>query len=124
MILSKIASARQDMRKMARIRPAIEYIEVNYDRPLSLVEIAKSANLSVSRLVHLFKEQIGITVIEYLTGARIERAKQLLSTTEKSCAKICFEVGYNYNAHFTRRFKKVTGMTPGQFRAARQKASE
>ncbi|MHC4158826.1 MAG: helix-turn-helix transcriptional regulator, partial [Planctomycetota bacterium] len=53
---------------------------------------------------------------DYLTGVRIERAKELLLATEQSCTEICFQVGYNNQSYFTRTFKRLVGMTPLQFR--------
>ena len=64
----------------------------------------------------LFRSQVGITVIEYLTSIRINQAKQRLLVTESNCTQICFEVGYNNQSYFTRIFKQVVGMTPRQFR--------
>ncbi len=72
--------------------------------------------MSVSRLAHIFKEQMGITLIDYLTSVRIERAKQLLLATTQNCTEICFQVGYNNQSYFTRTFKRLVGMTPRQFR--------
>jgi two-component system response regulator YesN len=106
----------QDARKITQIRPAIQYIDANYDKPLALAEIAKASHLSVSRLAHLFKEQMGITLIDYVTGVRIEQAKELLLGTDQSCTEICFQVGYSNQSYFTRTFKSVVGLTPRQFR--------
>jgi two-component system response regulator YesN len=60
---------------------------------------------------------MGITIVDYLTSVRIERAKQLLLATNQSCTEICFEVGYNNQSYFTRTFKGLVGMTPRKFRA-------
>jgi two-component system response regulator YesN len=60
---------------------------------------------------------MGITIVDYLTSVRIERAKQLLLATDQNCTEICFEVGYNNQSYFTRTFKDLVGMTPRQFRA-------
>ena len=106
----------QDAKKMTQIRLAINYIDANYDKPVSLADIAKACYLSVSRLAHVFKEQMGITLIDYLTSVRIERAKQLLLATEQNCTEICFQVGYNNQSYFTRTFKELVGMTPRHFR--------
>ena len=106
----------QDLNKVTRIKPALEYIEANYQRQLTLAEIARSAHLSVSRLSHLFKEQIGITAIDYVTSVRINHAKRFLLTTDKNCTEICFQVGYNNQSYFTRTFKELVGMTPRKFR--------
>lgn len=113
--------ASQDAVKITQIKPAIDYIEASYDQPLTLADVAKAAYLSVSRLAHLFKEQMGITIIDYLTNVRIGHAKRLLLSTDKSCSKICFEVGYNNQSYFTRTFKEIVGMTPRQFRESNRR---
>lgn len=105
-----------DAKKVTQLKPAIEYIDANYDQQIIMADIAKQVHLSVSRLAHLFKEQMSITLIDYLTSVRIGHAKRLLITTEHSCTTICFEVGYNNQSYFTRTFKEVSGMTPRQFR--------
>jgi two-component system response regulator YesN len=117
----ELVYSSQDARKVTQIRPAINYIDANYDKPITLADIAKASHLSVSRLAHIFKEQMGITIIDYLTSVRIERAKQLLLATEQSCTEICFQVGYNNQSYFSRTFKDLVGMTPRQFRAGNQR---
>ncbi len=106
----------QDARKVKQITPTINYIDANYDKTVTLDEIARASHLSPSRLAHVFKEQMGITIIDYLTSVRIERAKQLLLATEQSCTEICFQIGYNNQSYFTRTFKDLVGMPPREFR--------
>jgi two-component system response regulator YesN len=106
----------QDAKKIRQITPAINYIDANYDKLITLEEIARASHLSASRLAHVFKEQMGITIIEYLTSVRIERAKQLLLATDQNCTEICFQVGYNNQSYFTRTFKELAGMPPRDFR--------
>jgi two-component system, response regulator YesN len=113
----ELVYSSQDARKITQIRPAIGYIDANYDKPITLAEIARASHLSVSRLSHLFKEQMGVTPIDYVTAARIERAKELLLGTDQNCTEICFQAGYNNQSYFTRTFKSLVGMTPRQFRA-------
>ena len=117
----ELVYSSQDARKVTQIRPAINYIDANYDKPMSLAEIARASHLSVSRLAHIFKEQMGVTIIDYLTSVRIERAKQLFLATDQNCTEICFQVGYNNQSYFTRTFKDIVGMTPRQFRAKNQR---
>ncbi|MBN1505934.1 MAG: helix-turn-helix domain-containing protein [Sedimentisphaerales bacterium] len=112
----ELVYSSQDSRKITQITPAINYIDANYDKPITLAEIAKASHLSASRLAHIFKEQMGITLIDYLTSVRIEQAKELLLATDQSCTEICFQVGYNNQSYFTRTFKAVAGLTPRQFR--------
>lgn len=111
----------QDARKMGQLRPAIDFMEFNFDRPISLADIARSAHLSVSRLAHLFREQMGITLIDYLTQVRINAAKRYLLKSDMNCTQICFQVGYNNQSYFTRTFKQITGMTPRQFKQANRR---
>ncbi|MBN1391225.1 MAG: PocR ligand-binding domain-containing protein [Sedimentisphaerales bacterium] len=112
----ELVYSSQDAKKVTQIRPAINYIDANYDKPIGLADIAKASHVSVSRLAHVFKEQMGITLIDYLTGVRIERAKQLLLATNQNCTEICFQSGFNNQSYFTRTFKRLVGSTPRQFR--------
>ena len=112
----ELVYSSQDAKKVTQIMPAINYIDANYDKPISLADIAKASYMSVSRLAHVFKEQMDITLIDYLTGVRIDRARQLLLATNQNCTEICFQVGYNNQSYFTRTFKRLVGMTPRQFR--------
>jgi two-component system response regulator YesN len=113
----ELVYSSQDAKKVTQITPAINYIDANYDKHISLADVAKTSHLSVSRLAHIFREQMGITIVDYLTGVRIERAKQLLLATEQNCTEVCFQVGYNNQSYFTRTFKELVGMTPLHFRA-------
>ncbi len=112
----ELVYASQDRRKIGQIRPAIHYIEAHAEQPMTLADIARASHLSVSRLAHVFKEQMGITIFDYVTSVRIARAKHLLLATDRSCTEIGFEVGYNNQSYFSRTFKAVVGLTPRQFR--------
>lgn len=120
----ELVYSSQDARKVRQISPAINYIDANYDKSLSLSEIAKACHLSVSRLAHVFKEQMGITIIDYLTSVRINRTKELLLSTDQNCTEICFQVGYNNQSYFTRTFKELVGVTPRQFRINNKRKDE
>lgn len=114
--LLELVYSSRDARKIAQVTPAINYIEANYDKPITLAEIARASHLSTSRLAHIFREQVGMTLIDYLTSVRIEQAKERLLATDQSCTEICFRVGYNNPSYFTRTFKSAAGMTPRHFR--------
>jgi len=117
----ELVYSSQDAKKVTQIRPAINYIDANYNKLITLADVARASHLSVSRLAHIFKEQMGSTIIDYLTNVRIERAKQLLLATDQNCTEVCFEVGYNNQSYFTRTFKGLVGMTPRQFRVRNQR---
>lgn len=102
--------------KNLKLKPVINFIEANFDRSVTLADMAKVAHLSVSRFAHLFKEQMKMTPIDYLTKARIRYAKDRLISTEDNCTEISFDCGYNNQSYFNRIFKQQTKMTPLQFR--------
>jgi two-component system response regulator YesN len=120
----ELVYSSQDARKVTQISGAINYIDANYDKAITLAEIAHASHLSASRLAHVFREQMGMTLIDYVTNVRIERAKELLLSTEQSCTEICFEVGYNNQSYFTRTFKELVGMTPRQFRVQNRRSEK
>ncbi|WP_138493572.1 response regulator [Paenibacillus pinistramenti] len=93
------------------------YIRENYhDDQLSLHEIAKQIGVSSSHLSKVFSQETGQTMTEYLTAARIGRAKELLKTTRCKTFEIAYQVGYSDQHYFSNLFKKVTGMTPMEYR--------
>jgi two-component system response regulator YesN len=108
--------SKQDSRRVSQIKPAIDYIMAHYCEAITLSDVARAAHLSVSRLSHVFKEQTDLTIVDYMTNARVEYAKELLISTNKNCTEVCFEAGYNNQSYFTRTFKDVVGVTPRTFR--------
>lgn len=108
--------ALRDRVKMAPVNSAVDHIEINLDRQLTLAEIAMAADLSPSRLNHLFKEQMAISPIDYLTYVRIRCAKRLLVNTDKNCCIISREAGFRHSGYFTRKFREIVGVTPLKFR--------
>src|SRR5690349_24938003 len=84
---------------------------------LSLAEFAQSVNLSVWRLCHIFKSDVGMPPIKYLRLLRMERAKGLLESSFLSVKEIAFQVGLNDESHFVRDFKSTYGHSPTTYRA-------
>lgn len=84
---------------------------------LSLPEFAQSVNLSVWRLSHIFKSDVGMPPIKYLKLLRMERAKGLLESSFLSVKEIAFQVGLNDESHFVRDFKSTYGYSPTTYRA-------
>lgn len=98
------------------IRRAKQYIREHLHEPLSLADIGREACVSVSYLSRLFREQTGGTFLEFLTGERIERAKELLSGPGVKVYEVAEQVGYGSWKHFSRTFKEATGLTPAEYR--------
>lgn len=93
------------------------YIRENYHNDqLSLHETSKQIGVSSSHLSKVFSQETGQTMTEYLTATRIGRAKEMLKTTRYKTFEIAFQVGYSDQHYFSNLFKKVTGMTPMEYR--------
>ena len=84
---------------------------------LSLGEFAQSVNLSVWRLCHIFKSDVGMPPIRFLRQLRMERAKDLLESSFLSVKEIAFQVGLNDESHFVRDFKSTYGYSPALYRS-------
>ncbi len=98
------------------INQALNYIENNYKKDISLKTVAKEVGLSLYYFSHLFKEEIGVSFVSYLNEFRIKKAKELLGNSKLNIAEISFEVGYNDPNYFTRVFKEYENLTPSEFR--------
>lgn len=95
-----------------RIRRALDYLRDNYKEEFSLCRLSEIAGLSKYYLDRAFKRATGYPPYAYITLLRIERAKQLLSTTHMPIVEIALEVGFSDQSHFTNAFKRFTGVTP------------
>lgn len=95
-----------------------DFILANYNSPIGIKDVAAVAHLSPNYLSSLFKKVIGMGFNQYLTNIRLEKAKQLLTSTHMTVEDVALQVGYNSQPYFTRVFKKVVGETPSSFRNA------
>lgn len=96
------------------------YIQHNYHKNLTQDFIASLFYLNRSYLSTLFRQRTGTKFIDYLNAVRIEKSKELLLNSNQKTYQISKAVGYDNPKYFFRIFKKKTGVTPEQFRAARQ----
>jgi AraC-like DNA-binding protein len=98
------------------MRRVHEYVEAHLNNRIELVELSAIAGLSVFHFAREFKQSAGVTPHYYLMRRRVERAKELLASTDLSLSEIAFATGFSDQSHFTRHFRQMIGMTPGQFR--------
>jgi len=111
-----IVDKRSDYSKV-QVERAIEFIKQNYnDAGISLNSVCKHLFISVSYFSLIFKNNTGKTFIEYLTSIRIEKAMELLKTTNLRSYEISKRVGYDDPHYFSSIFKKETGMSPTEYR--------
>ncbi|MCR5595294.1 MAG: response regulator [Lachnospiraceae bacterium] len=98
------------------VESAKKYIDENYNKDISLDDISRVMNISPYYFSKLFKEKTGENYVEFLTGLRIDKAKEMLKIPDKSMKEICSEVGYSDPNYFSRIFKKVVGVPPTEYR--------
>ena len=108
-------SNKSEAQTMSVVKKAKLYIDKNYMRDITLEDVSGMVNISSYYFSKVFKEELGENFIDYLTNLRIEKAKELLRSTDKSMKEIAILVGYNDPNYFSRIFKKYTGMTPTDF---------
>ena len=99
-----------------RVEAAMQFLRENLGQPVTLPDVARVANLSVSRLSHRFKAEIGSPPMQFLEAERMTRARQLLQLTSRPIAAIAQEIGFESPIHFSLRFRKLFGISPRAFR--------
>lgn len=110
------AAALDRNEQFRRMTPVTDYIKKNYKQTVSLDDLAELINVSKSYLCRCFKAAYGITPIKYLMNYRLDRAKQLLISTDIKMKLLCEEVGFNDTSYFCMAFRRSEGMTPEEFR--------
>ena len=117
--LARMAPSPQRESRLERhIRHAMDFIERNHSREMTMDEMAKHVGLDRSHLAHIFKRTMNISPTDYLIGLRIQKASELLtSRPDLSIKEVAFSVGYRDPFFFSKTFRRLKGMTPSEFRA-------
>ncbi len=117
--------AREGDKSPTRIvRDALYYIRRHYNENISLTDVAEHINVNKSYLCDVFKKEQKVTILQYMTNLRIEKAKELLIHTDMKMYEISVEVGYNDYTYFSQIFKRSTGETLSEFRKKYVKKKE
>ena len=98
------------------IRIAKQYVQEHYSQSITLEDVCAATGFSVSYFSALFKKESGEGFSKYLTGVRMEHAKELLQESNLPVSEVCAQVGYSDLKHFTQTFKKYTNLSPAQYR--------
>ena len=113
---NEIYNPINDQIKNDRISDVFEYVKENYKEEISLVEIAKIANLTPTSFCRMFKLKTKKSFVEYLNEVRVSNACKLLIETDMGISEIAYECGYKTASNFNQLFKKLTGTNPKEYR--------
>lgn len=119
--LPSVTQKGEEKIKSPLVKKIQEYILENYKRDVTLEEMSKQFFVSKSQLSHCFKTEFGVSPIKYLITKRLDQAKILLLTTEKSITEISIEVGFSDSNYFSYYFSKENGVSPTEFRRIRKR---
>ena len=101
--------------KVSKITPALEYMAMNYTRPVTNEELAEKVGLSCVYFRKLFTEVMGESPIAYVHSLRIKKAREMLKSDYSSISSIAYSLGYSNIYDFSRDFKKHTGKSPSKY---------
>ncbi|WP_146553324.1 helix-turn-helix transcriptional regulator [Rummeliibacillus sp. SL167] len=111
-----ISERKQPSYKHQTVNKVIMYIDDEIETDLSVEDIAAYFKISTSHLSRIFKEHVGITLVEYLNVRRVEESQYYLRHTNKSISNISEQFHFCNQSYYTRIFKKYVGVTPKHFR--------
>ncbi len=102
---------------LLRVASVISHIENHYQDPITLGSLAGLAHMSPNQLLRVFRQATDLSPIDYLIRFRVNKARKLLLETDWSITDIAFRVGFTDSNYFTRQFRKISNITPREFRA-------
>ena len=118
-LLARYSHARQDKTSglaQWKLKRALDYIDEHIDQDLSLEELSKGLDMTAHYFCRSFRKSMGMPPYRYLISRRIERAKELLASTNKDVSEIALEVGFASPSHFTTAFRRSVGFAPRTYR--------
>ena len=103
---------RLSKRDVDNIHRAREILDARFLNPPTIELLAREVGVNEAKLLYAFKQLYSQTIFDYTQRLRMEKAKALLETTDRSVTEIAFDVGYEYSSNFTSAFKRHFGVTP------------
>lgn len=101
---------------MTPIERSLHYMQEKIDTPFTMTEVAEFMNMNPSYFSRYFKEEVGISFIEYVKRIKVDRAKALLTTSNMRIYEISSVLGYSSVQYFSTMFKSLTGVTPQEYK--------
>ena len=105
-------------KSLSKLKTVLSYIRSNYDKQITLSDMAEVADMSAKYFCHFFKSMTRKTPVDYLVAYRVEKASRKLLATDMSVTEIAFASGFNDLSYFIKTFKRLKGQTPAAFRKA------
>lgn len=99
-----------------QVKEALRYLDQHLQESVSMRDTADHLHMNASYFSVHFKEQTGLTFSDYMTRRRVQRAKELLTSTRLTIAEIAERVGYQTAKYFVKVFRETVGVSPGQYR--------
>lgn len=115
-VMRPAAQAGRPPEDYARIAKALDLVQRRYGERLAVSELARSAGLSISQLQREFLRLLGLTPSEYITKVRVLMARRALERSDRAVGTIALDLGFYDQSHFTRVFRRQTGLTPLAYR--------
>ena len=113
---SGLRASEKALRDGERIKQMLRYIQMNFAEAITVADIARSAMLSESECLRCFRSSIGMPPIQYVKRYRVQKAAELLTSTDQKIAEIGAQCGFQDTSYFTRTFREIKGVTPGEYR--------
>lgn len=111
-----ISQLSGESRSKEAVESVVGYIQANLSQDLSLTRLSEYTMLSRNYLSRIFKEHMGVNLVDYITRCRMDKAAEMLSNTRLPIEQIARALGYNTPHYFSKRFREHSGLTPNQYR--------
>lgn len=115
-VMYPISTPEEKAAQFQEIYPVIRYLEENFREEVSMESMAELSGLSSTQFNKRFRDLLRLSPTEYLLRLRVQEAQRLLVETTDEIASLAVMIGFCDQSHFTKRFKRVTGMTPLNYR--------
>ncbi len=115
-VMFRVERPSEKERYFGRLQLALDYLETNFASSVSMSDAAKRCHLPLTTFNRQFRELLRMTPTEYLLARRIDAARNMLVGTQRSISDIAAECGFADQSHFTKRFRKITELTPLAYR--------
>lgn len=106
----------KNLTSIEKLSKILAYIDSHIEYNITVHELAEIAYMHPNYFIRLFKQQIGVPPIQYIARKKIEKAKELLISTQASVGEIAHDLGFSDLYYFSKQFKKNVGLTPSEFR--------